>query len=186
MKQDATAPAISPAMEEIERLAKVFAGARDELRARADVLREEQEAAKRRRLQGIKNSLQRVLEARDVLHAAILANPKLFEKPRTRLLHGIRLGWMKQRGKLEIADEDALVAALRRMFGDDAAAYIKTVEKPIKDALQNLPAKDLAKLGVKLSDDTDAVMIKAADDAVDKLIDALTGDIELESEAERA
>jgi phage host-nuclease inhibitor protein Gam len=173
-------------MEEIEQLTKVFAGARAELAERVNKLREEQEAIKRRLLQGIKNSIERAVTAHDELHAALQASPKLFEKPKTRILHMIRVGWFKQKGKLEIADEDACIAALRKMFGEEADAYIKTTEKPIKDALLGLPAKDLAKLGVKLSDDVDAVIIKPADDAIDKLVAALTGDVELESEAQRA
>jgi phage host-nuclease inhibitor protein Gam len=173
-------------MADIESAARVFAGARAELLERGSALRDEIEAAKRRRLQGLKNSIERCAAAHAELHALIKASPALFDKPKTRILHNIRVGWFKQRGKLEIADEQALVDALRKMFGDEADAYIKTTEKPIRDALSNLPAKDLAKLGVKLSDDVDAVMIKPADDAVDKLVDALTGDIELESEAERA
>jgi len=173
-------------MEEIEKLAKAYAGARDELSERANTLREEQEAIKRRRLQGIKNSIDRVLAAHDELHAALKDNPGLFDKPKTRILHGIRLGWMKQRGKLSIADEAACVAALRKLFGEEADAYIKTTEKPIVAALQNLPGSDLKKIGASITEDVDAVMIKPVDDAIDKLIDALTGDIELEAEAQRA
>jgi hypothetical protein len=173
-------------IDEIEMLARLFAAARDELVERANILRDEQEAIKRRRLQGIKNSLDRVLAAREELHAAIKANPKLFDKPKTRILHGVRVGWMKQRGKLTIANEDACIAALKKLFGDDADAYIKKTEKPIVDALKNIPVKDLAKIGATLTADTDAVMIKFVDDAIDKLIDALTGDVELEAEAQRA
>lgn len=173
-------------IEEIERLTKVFAGARDELAERANALRDEQEAIKRRRLQGIKNSLDRVLAAREELHAAIKANPELFEKPKTRILHSIRVGWMKQRGKLTIANEAACVAALRKLFGDEADAYIKKTEKPIVAALQNLPGSDLKKIGASITKDVDAVLVKPVDDAIDKLIDALTGDVELEAEAQRA
>jgi phage host-nuclease inhibitor protein Gam len=173
-------------MEEIEQLTKTFAGARDELAERITRLRDEQEAVKRRLMQGIKNSIERAVAARNELQAAIQISPQLFDKPKTRILHMIRVGWFKQKGKLEIADEEACIAAIHKMFGDDAQLYIKTTEKPIKDALYNLPAKDLAKLGVTLSNDVDAVMIKPADDAIDKLVAALTGDIELESEAARA
>jgi len=173
-------------IDDIEQFTKVFAGARDELAERVTSLRDEIEALKRRRLQGIKNSIERTVAARAELHDAIAGNPSLFEKPKTRVLHNIRVGFYKQPGKLEIADDEACVAALRKLYGGEADAYIKTTEKPIHAALKNLPAKDLAKLGIGLGDDVDAVMIKPADDAVDKLVDALTGDIELEAEAERA
>jgi len=168
-------------METIESQAKVFAGARAELAERLNALREEQEAAKRRRLQGIKNALARVQDAHGELRASLEASAVLFEKPKTRVLHGIRVGWMKQKGKLEISDAEACVAALRRVLGDDADTYIKSTEVPIKAALANLSAKDLKRVGVTLTDDVDAVVIKAADGEIDKLIDALVGDAELEA-----
>jgi len=168
-------------MDTIESQAKAFAGARAELAERLNALREEQEAAKRRRLQGIKNALARVQGAHAELRSSLEASPELFEQPKTRVLHGIRVGWMKQRGKLEIMDTDACVAALRRVLGEEAAAYIKVTEAPIRTALANLPAKDLKRVGVTLTDDVDAVVIKAADGDLDKLIDALVGDAELQA-----
>jgi hypothetical protein len=169
-------------MDTIETQAKAFASARAELADRLNALREEQEAAKRRRLQGITKSLDRVQTVHAVLRASLEASPKLFEQPKTRVLHGIRVGWMKQRGKLEIADAQTCVSALRRVLGDtEAAAYIKVTEAPIRTALANLPAKDLKRVGVTVTDDVDAVVIKAADGDLDKLIDALVGDAELEA-----
>ncbi len=167
-------------MTDIENLTKTFAGARDELASRLDALREEQAAAKRRRLQGIKNALQRVQASYDELHAAVEASPQLFDKPKTRVLHGIRVGWIKQRGKLEIADTAATVKALRKLLGDEADAYIKVTESPVRSALANLPAKDLQRCGIAVADDVDAVVIKAASGDLDKLIDALINDQELE------
>ena len=168
-------------METIESQAKAFANARNELAERVNALREEQEAAKRRRLQGIRNSLERVTATHAELKVSLEASPQLFEKPKTRVLHGIRVGWMKQKGKLEIADAEVCIAALRRVLGEEAGAYIKVTEAPIRSALANLPAKDLKRCGVTLTDDVDAVVIKAADGDLDKLLDALIGDAELEA-----
>ena len=170
-------------METIEALTKAFAGARAELAERLDLLREEQEAAKRRRLQGIKNALGRVQSAYDELKGAVEGNPALFEQPKTRVMHGIRVGWMKQRGKLEIADRDGVVERIRKVLGEEAAHYIKVTEAPIVSALANVPAKDLRRIGITLTDDVDAVVIKAADGELDKLIDALVNDKDLEAVA---
>ncbi len=171
---------MSTTMEHIESLAKTFAVARGELAERLNTLREEQDAAKRRRLQGIKNSLARVQASYEELKVAVEDGKPLFDKPKTRILHGIRVGWMKQRGKLEIPDAEACVAGLRRLLGDEADAYIKKTEAPIRSALANLPAKDLRRCGVTLTDDIESVVIKAADGELDKLIDALVNDKELE------
>lgn len=167
-------------MQQIEDFTKAFAGARAELAERLDTLRQEQEAAKRRRLQGIKNALTRMQASYEVLKDAVSASKDLFDTPKTRVMHGIRVGWMKQRGKLEIADPDNVVERIRKFLGDESVGYIKVTEKPVLTALANLPAKDLKRLGVTLSDDIDAVVIKAADGDLDKLIDALVNDPDLE------
>lgn len=167
-------------METIESKTKAFANARTELAERVGALREEQEAAKRRRLQGIKNSLERVATAHADLKESLEASQELFEKPKTRVLHGIRVGWMKQKGKLEVGDEAACVAALKRLFGEENV-YVKKTEAPVKSALGNLSAKELMRCGVTVNDDVDAVVIKAADGDLDKLLDALIGDAELEA-----
>lgn len=174
---------MSTTMETIEALTKAFAGARAELAERLDVLREEQEAAKRRRLQGIKNALGRVQSTYDELKGAVEGSQTLFEQPKTRVMHGIRVGWMKQRGKLEIADRDGVIDRIRKLLGEEAGAYIKVTEAPVVSALANLPAKDLRRIGITLTDDVDAVVIKAADGELDKLIDALVNDKDLEAVA---
>lgn len=168
-------------MVEIESLAKTLAGAREELAERLQRIKDEQEAIKRRYLQGVKNSVERVRAAHAELHDAVSAGKPLFEKPKTRVLHGIRVGWMKQRGKVEYTDAAAVVAALRHVLGkEEAEPYIQTKETPIKDRLSELPAKDLKRCHVTITDDTDAVVIKAAGGEIDKLIDALLGSEELE------
>lgn len=167
-------------INDIESLSKAFSSARAELSERLTVLRDEVEEAKRRRLQGIRNSASRLQAAHADLHAAIQASPQLFEQPKTRVMHGIRLGWMKQRGKLEFQDPEALCTAIRRFYGDDADTLIQVREAPIRSALANLPARDLQKLGVTVTEDTDAVVIKPADADLDKLLAALLDNRELE------
>ncbi|MBN8885943.1 MAG: hypothetical protein J0I77_09505 [Rudaea sp.] len=170
---------MSTTIEEIESAAKVYAGARDELAERVNILREEHEAAKRRRLQGIKNSLERTREAYEVLKAAVIDGRGLFDKPKTRILHGIKVGWQKQKGELQIADEKVTIAALRKLFGEEqAAAYIKTTDKPIKSALQTLSAAELKKCSIAVTNDGEAVLIKAQDSEIDKMVDALLGNAE--------
>lgn len=167
-------------MQEIEQRAKTFAEARQDLATRLQDLRDEQESVKRRRLQGIRNALARFTAAHDELRTAVDGSREQFDKPKTRVLHGIRVGLIKQRGKLELGDPEKLVAAIRKLFPDQADALIKTTEKPVAGALQNLTAAELKRLGVRVTDDTDAVVIKPVDGDVDKLIDALINDGDVE------
>jgi hypothetical protein len=170
---------MSTSIEEIEALTKNYASARSELASRVNDLRDEQETIKRRRLQGIKNSLERVTAAHAQLKEAVTEGRDLFDKPKTRILHGIKVGWMKQKGEIEIADEGASIAMLRKALGkEEAAAYIKVTEKPIRSALQTLSAAILKRCGITVANDTDAVLIKAQDSEIDKLVNALLGDAE--------
>lgn len=164
-----------PNIDDIERKAKAFSEARNELAERLQALKDEQEAAKRRRLQGLKNAVARLRAEHDELLQLLRESAGLFEKPKTRTLHGVRLGYMKQRGKLEFDDADQVVALIRKHFPEQAEVLIKSTHVPIKSALQELPAKDLKRIGATISDDSDVPFIKGSDDGLDKLIDALLG-----------
>lgn len=167
-------------MQDIEARAKVFSSARDELAGRLQELRDEQEAAKRRRLQGIKNSLARFTAAHGELKEAIETSPAEFKSPKTRVLHGIKVGFTKQRGKLELGDVDTVLKLIKKHFPEQVETLIKTDESPVKAALQNLPAADLKRLGVRITDDVDAVVLKPVDGELDKLIAALINNEEIE------
>lgn len=167
-------------MQDIEQRAKIFAGARDELATRLQDLRDEQETAKRRRIQGIKNSLARFTAAHGELKEAIAQSQSEFKSPKTRVLHGIKVGFKKQPGKLELGDEGMVLKLIRKLFPDQTDTLIKTTEKPVAAALGNLPASDLKRLGVRVTDDTDAVVLKPVDGELDKLIAALINDDDVE------
>ena len=89
------------------------------------------------------------------------------------LLHDV--GKFAQRagiGLTETWDDDAkVIAAIRRTFTKATAdTLISVIEKPAKDALANLPAAELRRLGVQVEDAGDSIYIKAADSEVDKLV----------------
>ncbi len=174
---------MSNEMQEIERAAKAFASARDELAERMQRLQDEQEAIKRRLMQGLRNAVARMRAEYDQLVELVRAHPELFEKPKTRTLHGIRLGWMKQRGRMEIEDPDQVCALVRKLFPEQADALLRVSTAPNKAALAELPVRDLKRLGVAVHDDTEAPFVKPADSELDKLISALLSDPELEKAA---
>lgn len=167
-------------MNDIESLAKQLADARAELGDRLKRIKEDQEAVMRRYLQGVKNSVERVRTAHQALKEAVEGAPELFVKPKTRVLHGLRVGWMKQRGKLLWDKAENVIAALRKLLGAEAEQYIDTKETPSKERLENLPAAQLRRIGVTVTDATDSVVVKAAGGDIEKLIDALVGNEEVE------
>lgn len=171
---------MSEAMNRIERLCAILAHARSQLGDRVTQVRDDMEAIKRKALPLIRNSVGKFKSAEAELRAEIEAHPELFAQPKTRVLHGIRVGYMKQRGRIEWDDADAVVAAIERMYGADAEQLLAVTKKPLRNALANLPAKDLKRLGVAVTDDSDVVVIKPADGDVEKLLDALCSSKELE------
>ena len=154
----------------IEAQAKTLADARTVLSERVSGLQEELEATKRRRLPGIKSAVASAIEAKSTLEAAIARAPGLFEDPRTIVVHGIRVGFMKGKGKIEWADEKSVIARIKQHFPDQAKVLIKIVEKVQKKALAGLSTADLKRLGCTVGEVGDVVYIKPVDDEVDKLV----------------
>lgn len=164
-------------LEKIESLAKQHAADRAQLGDRMRSLQEEIDSCKRRRLPGIKAALSAAKDSRLRLHALISEAPGEFVKPRTRILHGIKLGFAKGRGVLRFSHRaDLVIRLIRKHFPDKADVLIRTTEAPVKKALQQLPAVDLKKIGGAIQGTGDVVVIEPADSELDKLVDALLGE----------
>jgi len=112
--------------------------------------------------------------AQNDLANAISAHPELFEKPRTFVIDGLKIGYQKGKGKVLIADESKTIELIRKHLDEDAAAtLIKTAESVIKKAACNLDAATLKRLGIEIADAGDEVVIAPVDSALDKLLDRL-------------
>ncbi|OPY17092.1 MAG: Bacteriophage Mu Gam like protein [Syntrophus sp. PtaB.Bin075] len=171
---------------EIEQLTKEFSTEREKLSERIRSLEDEISAIKRKRLPVIKTTVNAVVEKQDVLKAALEASRNLFVKPKTMILHGVKIGFQKAKGKISWADDDQVVKLIKKHLPDQADILIKTTEKPIKDALANLPASDLKRIGVTVQETSDQVVIKSTDSEIDKFVDALLKEDELKEAQEAA
>jgi arsenate reductase-like glutaredoxin family protein len=163
-------------MKEIERATLAFAEARAALASQIMELNAELEHVKRTRLAVIRRAVAKAADKHAELNVLLTDNPNLFQKPKTRTLHGVKVGYQKQPGAIEIADEADTIDRIKKMFADNKnmlRQLIKTTEKPVKDALSGLSGEKLQKLGVTVTNDVDKVVIKPADSEVDKIVDAL-------------
>lgn len=161
-------------MQTIELLAAAVAEARGVLAERVQALQDDIEAAQRRHMPAIRQAVQAAAGDLDRLHAAIEAAPDLFDKPRTRVLNGIRCGYMKQRGQVVIIDEAKTIARIREQLPTEQAELLIRVRESVhKPAVYDLTAGDLKRLGITIEADSDAVVIKPADGAIDKIVKAL-------------
>lgn len=174
-------------LNEIEVLADAYSAAREKLADLVNELQAEIEDAKRRRIAAIKRAVAMTADRYAELHAAVDDGRELFTKPRTRTFHGVKVGLQKQRGEVVIDDEERTIARIRELLPKDQAELLVRVKESVhKPAVYDLIAQDLKRLGIKVENDTDAIVIKPADRDVDKLVNALLKDAERIDEEQAA
>ena len=128
---------------------------------------------RREHLPGIKRALARAAETEAALRALVEANPGCFIRPRTQVFAGIKVGYAKGKGALSFDDADSVVARIKKHLPEQADVLIRTKEAPVKEALAQLSAAELKKIGVTLSEAGDQTVVRPVDSEVDKMVDAL-------------
>lgn len=169
---------MSTAVEQTERLTQAYRKTYDALAERVSALEADIEALKRRRVHGIKAAVAAAAAARAELAAHIEAHPELWEKPRTLVIAGIRVGLMKGKGSIEWDNPASVCRLIRKHYPEQADTLIKVTEAPVKKALGNLTTAELKRIGARVEESGDAVVIKPVDGDVDKLVSALLAEAE--------
>lgn len=161
-------------MNEIEKLAERLAEAREELSAIITRLQHKQNALQNEFMPSIKKCVGKSAERHTVLFTSIHEHRELFEKPKSQVFHGLKLGLRKGAGGITWDDDEAVCARIEKLYSrDEAELLVKTTKKPIKAGLNNLDVADLKKLGCTVEATGDVVFIKPVDSAVDKIVNAL-------------
>lgn len=160
-------------IEQIETSAKAHAQAREKLTELVTALQDGIDALKRSHMAKLKAAVNKAADTSDELLQLVNESPELFVKPKSVVFHGIRLGYQKEKGKIEFDDPDLVIKLIKKHLPDMADTLIATTEKPSKEALNDLTAEQLKKIGVTVTRDSDVVFIRAADSDVDKMVNAL-------------
>jgi len=160
-------------MTEIEQLTREYAMARAVLRERVEALEAEIEALKRRRLPAIRKAAETASARQGLLHDAIAEAPELFQKPKTVVFHGVKVGFQKGKGEIRWDSSEQVVKLIRKHLPEQADALIRVVERPVKTALAQLPAGELKKVGVTVVETGEQVVIRSTDTEIDRLVNAL-------------
>ena len=160
----------------IEYTTKQFADARSELSKRLQALNDEILKAKRKALPGLRQAVDVAAVLHKTLRDIIGENAVCFERPRTQIFHGVKVGFRKMKGEITWEDNDQVVKLIRKHCPERFDSLVKTVETPLKDALAQLPADLLKKLSVSVENDADVVFIKCTDSEIDKAVNALLKD----------
>jgi hypothetical protein len=104
------------------------------------------------------------------------ANKALFDKPRTHIFNGIKVGYQKGKGTINWTDEEKVVELIKKHFPEMIDTMLKIETSPVKGALEQLSVSDLKSIGCTLDDTEDKIVIKPADANVDKLVEAFLKD----------
>jgi phage host-nuclease inhibitor protein Gam len=98
---------------------------------------------------------------------------EFFVKPRTLDIAGVTIGFRKQTGIISIPNEQGTIDMIESKLPDKAMMLLKNKITISKKALSTLTGDELKKIGVCIEADTDAPVVKIANDnKIQELIDA--------------
>ena len=160
-------------LTDIESRAKSYADARAKLAELVDTLQQALESLKRDNLPKIKRQLTRAAELEDQIRAMVADSPGLFVKPKTVVLHGIKVGYEKGKGVIAFDDADQVLTLIDKKLPDLADVLTATQRKPLKTALAQLTVAQLKSIGCSVEEVGERVVVRAVDSEVDKLVTAL-------------
>ena len=163
----------TPPIQQFERRVHEYADTLAEYSALTARVRDEIKQVTARHLAALRCLFNDLKDRQADICAEIKAHPDWFEKPRTRVIHGIKLGLRKRKGKLVIRDAARTVRRIKALYEDDIGVLVKATETPLKSGLEKLSAQELKRLGVEVTDDSDDVVFVAAADEFDELVDFL-------------
>lgn len=158
-------------LSDIDSAAKRLRESRGALSAVVDALQAKLLLAQNNSLPLIRKCVSLCAQRQAELYALVDDGRYLFDKPRTQVLHGIKVGLGKGKGKIQIDDEERTVSLIEKR--DDAEALLIIHKSPRKEALEALPVDELKKLGCQVSETGDFIVIRPVDSAVDRAVKAL-------------
>lgn len=164
-------------MEQISEVAHRYQMARGGLTELIGSLQQELEDIRAEFLPAIKKAVAIAAAHESQLRELIEAAPQLFERPRTQIFFDVKVGFRKGAGGIDWDNDAKVVERIREHFPKaQAELLIKTTEKPIAKAIQDLDVADIRKIGCRVEATGDVVVIKPLDGEVEKLVDALLKD----------
>lgn len=162
------------ALGDLEKLTASFAHDREQVCAIVANMEEELAAVRRRYLGKLRTAVAKAQTSRTLLFTAVEAHPELFERPKTQVFHGIKIGFRKGTGGIDWDDDAKVCELIRKHFPKaQAELLIKTSEKPIAKAIADLDVADLKRIGCRVESTGDVVVVKPMDSEVEKVVTAL-------------
>ncbi len=107
------------------------------------------------------------------LYEAVEAAPALFEKPKSRVIHGIKVGYAKAPDTFTVPNEEETIAAIARLLPALATVLVKRESSIVKGALKQLDQEMLLQLGVLVTAGENEIICRPVDGDIDRLVNAL-------------
>lgn len=158
---------------QIEEATKKFSEQRARVKKIVEAVTEEVNRVQRAYITKLRQVVQDAAASEAELETLLESAPELFVKPRTFVFHGIKVGYGKRKGCIEIEDDVKTIALIKKHLPKLADVLISTSESVSKDSLSSLTGDDLKRIGCGVTKDTDAVVIKPTDGEIDKAVTAL-------------
>ena len=157
---------------EIETSTRAYADAWDKMGDTLRDLDDKVEALNRQYPPGLKTQERILEEKRDKLASALENSPGLFVKPRSIVIHGVKVGLQKGKGEVSWIKKATVkvVELIKKYHPDKADIFIRTTEEPNGNALKTLPVADLMKLGLTVGNTGDEPVIKPVESQIEKLM----------------
>lgn len=165
--------------ERAAEMAARYFEAREALQKHAERIRDVKRKAGSRLLPGLRRRAEAAKAARMDLVGAIAEDPSLWARPRTRNLHGVKVGLRTLPGRLDI-DEPTAVLRIRELMPERERDLVAVRTSLVKQAVKRLSGEQLAAIGGRIADLGEEIVVAIPKDAVDKLVEALLEDLEEE------
>jgi hypothetical protein len=157
----------------IEKMTGDYASAKRDLDDLVAEIAEKTEALKREYSPKLKLVMSRIAKRHEVLYRSIAENPELFQKPKTQIFEGIKVGFMAGKGSLSMEDEQLTVELIKEHLPKQAKILIKTVEEPNVAAIKKLPTEQMELINVEIVGKEDKVVISPVDTTVGRILNSL-------------
>lgn len=136
----------------------------------ATALENELNTVRKQHVKRLGSRLSKMADAQAELTHFIEAHPKLFNKPKTMTLHGVKVGFKKGKGKVIIPQGDKAIELIKKHLPAFAKILIRTTTVIDKNAAKKLTGEQLAKIGGGIIGGSDETVIKVMETDAEQLL----------------
>lgn len=161
---------------EIDTLARQYADAQAALDTLTSDLRAQIDEVVRSHWPELRKATTRAAERYEALFTLVSESRTAFEKPKTKILHGVRIGYRKAADSVQVLNAENTCALIAKHLPDQADVLISTTKKPVMAGLVQLDDAQLKQIGCKRIPGLDEPIATVADTELDKVVAALMKD----------